>query len=366
MTYNLSRQTFKSAQRAIEHASKGVLADFKTAQQSTTKAKGTPEATIDGMITKMTNLKRKLETLHEDEQKLNRASMARIEHLQTLYDVNSLVDVKYEEWSRTRLSRLLVDYLLRSGYTQSANALAKAKGIEDLVDIDSFLSAEKIERSLRQNHNTAMALNWCKDNEKALQKMDPNMELQLELRLQQFIEMVRAAHEKTRPWDGTIVESPDETALKESEKLLAEARAHARKYLAGEASMKRLSIAAGLLAFRHWDAIEPYDVRYCMTRSRTPINKLCPGTLLGGTLGCASRPLHHDTSQAFLAPYPPPSAHRPQRWSLSPQDPILSFQPHILVRQHVIKLQCRLPHLLDRAQRTGQECAVRSPHQEYC
>ena len=33
--------------------------------------------------------------------------------------MQSLVDVKYDEWSRVRLSRLLVDYLLREGYRRA-------------------------------------------------------------------------------------------------------------------------------------------------------------------------------------------------------------------------------------------------------
>jgi macrophage erythroblast attacher len=313
MSFNLSRQTFKSAQRAIEHASKNVLADFKAAQQSASKS--SPEKTfndIDGMISRMSTLKRKLESLHEEEQKYNRASRVRIEHLQTLYDVQSLVDVKYDEWSRTRLSRLLVDYLLRSGYVNSASALAKAKGIEDLVDIDAFMAAEKIDRSLRQNHNPTVALNWCKENEKALQKMDPTMELQYELRLQQYIEMLRAGHEKTRMWDEAAMAPPHGTALRQSEQLLAEARIHARKYLAGEAGSKRFNTVAGLLAYRPWVEVEPYAVSpHYRSYNKQCTDKRCLVTLLNFTLGRTRRPLHHNAPQAFFPPASPSPPHRP-------------------------------------------------------
>lgn len=267
MSYNQSRQTFKSAQRSIENASKTVLTDLKTAQQRATKTSPTQTLSdIDSMITKMTTLKRKLETLHDEEQKYNRASRARIEHLQVLYDVQSLMDVKYDEWSRVRLSRLLVDYLLRSGYVGSAKALARAKGIEDLVDIDAFMAAEKIERSLRQGHDPTRALNWCKENEKALVKLDPGMELQFDLRVQQFIEIVRRGHELLRLCEeGMDVDGEGEVdrekAAAEAATLLAEARTHARRFLAGDPKgANKFGVAAGLLAYRPWDGVEPYAV----------------------------------------------------------------------------------------------------------
>ena len=42
--------------------------------------------------------------------------------------MHDVEDVKYEVWSRTRLDRLLVDYLLRHGYNESARALADEDG----------------------------------------------------------------------------------------------------------------------------------------------------------------------------------------------------------------------------------------------
>jgi macrophage erythroblast attacher len=44
------------------------------------------------------------------------------------------------------------------------------------------------------------------------------------------------------------------------ERMLAEARAHAKKYLNGNGDYQLMGRAAGLLAFRPWDAVEPYAV----------------------------------------------------------------------------------------------------------
>lgn len=84
--------------------------------------------------------------------------------------MQSLDDVKYERWSRTRLDRLLVDYLLRNGYSQSAAALAQQKGIEQLVDTDTFVQMNMIKNSLRSGRvNEALA--WSSENKKELRRM---------------------------------------------------------------------------------------------------------------------------------------------------------------------------------------------------
>ena len=195
MPYELSRRNFKNAQRVIEHSSSALPTALSATAKAANKS-ASPEATLsslDSLITKMQGLKRKLEGLHEEENRLHRAAKARLQHLQDLYQVQSLVDVKYDEWSRTRLSRLLVDYLLREGYAESAACLAQSKGIEDLVDVEAFVACHKIERSLREGMSTALALEWCKEHGKELKKGGSMLEF--ELRLQQYIELVRQGHE---------------------------------------------------------------------------------------------------------------------------------------------------------------------------
>jgi macrophage erythroblast attacher len=260
MPYELSRRNFKNAQRLIEHST----TSFTSSLQSTTKAASkTNDSTqtlesLDAMITKMQGLKRKLSNLQEEEERLHKAAKARLQHLQDLHEVQSLVDVKYDEWSRVRLSRLLVDYLLREGYADSAACLARSKGIEDLVDVDAFVACHKIERSLKEGQSTALALEWCKEHNKELKKGGSMLEF--ELRLQQYIEMVRTGHESgVSGMDGEFAEG---VRIGEGggETKLMEARAHAKKYLSGSGDFELLGRAAGLLAYRPWDEVEPYAV----------------------------------------------------------------------------------------------------------
>src|SRR5690242_14862449 len=114
MPYELSRRNFKNAQRVIEHSATSLTTALSTTTKSASKIDDPTQTleSLDAMISKMQGLKRKLSNLQEEEARLHKAAKARLQHLQDLHDVQSLVDIKYDEWSRVRLSRLLVDYLL--------------------------------------------------------------------------------------------------------------------------------------------------------------------------------------------------------------------------------------------------------------
>lgn len=119
----------------------------------------------------MQGLKWKIESLHDEEKVQHQHSRTRIQHLQDLHDIPSLTDVKYDEWSRIRLNRLLVDYLLRCGYGESARALAREKGIEQLVDLEVFVQCHRVEESLRKG-DTIECLAWCLEHRPMMKKLD--------------------------------------------------------------------------------------------------------------------------------------------------------------------------------------------------
>jgi macrophage erythroblast attacher len=75
------------------------------------------------------------------------------------------------------LNRLLVDYLLRQGYTKSARDLATEKNIEALVDVEEFESVGRIEKSLREERRVDLALVWCGENKANLKKINVSWEL---------------------------------------------------------------------------------------------------------------------------------------------------------------------------------------------
>lgn len=55
---------------------------------------------------------------------------SRFAHLEMLHTLESTESPEFESWSRTRLDRMLADYMLRKGYAGAAETLVKVRGIE--------------------------------------------------------------------------------------------------------------------------------------------------------------------------------------------------------------------------------------------
>ncbi|KAL7788295.1 CTLH/CRA C-terminal to lish motif domain-containing protein [Trichoderma ceciliae] len=209
LPHELLRKNFRAAHFTIEKDTsslKSLLKDSATAALSGRASQQDVLKNLDAMISRMRGVKRKLGACAEEEGRLHAQTAARIQHLDELYTMRSVDDVKYEAWSRKRLDRLLADYLLRHGYNNSARELASEKGMENLVDVDTFVGMSRIREALL-NGSVIEALAWCTENKKELRKMESKLEFML--RLQQYIELIRT----------------------QSEPKLVEAIAHAKKYL---------------------------------------------------------------------------------------------------------------------------------------
>ncbi|KAG9965566.1 protein FYV10, partial [Aureobasidium melanogenum] len=281
--FELTRKNFAQARRHIEKTSADTLAALNAA--ATAAPSAAPDhtlASLDAMIAKAQTLKRKLEALHAEEDMLHRQQRARINHLQDLHDIPNLADVKYDDWSKVRLDRMLVDYLLRQGYIQSASQLAKEKKIEDLVDVQAFIESSRIEHSL-QNGRTQECLAWCSENKQTLKKINSNLEL--ELRLQQFIELVRSG---------------------DPQKLI-EATLHARKHLGTHQNDSYGLRAGGLLANPPNTMTEPYKTMYSAARWQQ-LSELFVKTH-HEIFSLPPRPLLHTALSAGLSALKTPACH---------------------------------------------------------
>ncbi|KAG8508612.1 E3 ubiquitin-protein transferase MAEA [Galemys pyrenaicus] len=91
----------------------------------------------------------------------------RIEHLK---EHSSDQPAAASLWKRQRMDRMMAEHLLRCGYYNTAVKLARQSGIEDLVNIEMFLTAKEVEESL-ERRETATCLAWCHDNKSRLRKM---------------------------------------------------------------------------------------------------------------------------------------------------------------------------------------------------
>ncbi|KAM0334171.1 hypothetical protein ACHAQA_001191 [Verticillium albo-atrum] len=231
LPYELLRNNFRAAHFTVEKDSTSIKALLKETATASVNGRASPDQVLqnlDAMIAKMRGVKRKLTAYADEEARLYHQADARITHLGEIYGMHSFDDVKYETWSRKRLDRLLVDYLLRQGYNDSAQALTAEKGMEDLVDVQTFVQMSRIQESLRGGSVTE-ALAWCQDNKKELRKKDSCLEFML--RFQQYVELLR------------------------NQKLL-EAIAHAKKYIVPYKFIyaDQCRKAFGLLAYSSADA----------------------------------------------------------------------------------------------------------------
>lgn len=185
---------------------------------------------LNSLVSRLQGLKRKLEEGSRTEHLQAQRCRARLDHLESA-DVENL-----SEWNNTRMKRILVDYMLRMSYYDTAMELAESSNIQDLVDIDVFLDAKKVVDAL-QNKEVAPALAWCADNKSRLKKSKSKFEFQL--RLQEFIEYVRAENNMR-------------------------AIAYARKFLApwGATHMKELQRVMATLAFKSTTECTTYKVLF--------------------------------------------------------------------------------------------------------
>lgn len=174
LPYELLRNNFRSAHFAVEKESAGIKTLLKDAATGCLNGKSNQEdlvRNLDEMIAQAKALQRKLSTCADEEARLLHQEDARISHVDELYSMNSFDDVKYEAWSRARLDRLMVDFMLRKGCTESAASLAEARNMEDLVDIETLVSMNRIRESLKKG-SVQEALVWCSQNKKELRKME--------------------------------------------------------------------------------------------------------------------------------------------------------------------------------------------------
>ncbi|XP_021767804.1 macrophage erythroblast attacher-like [Chenopodium quinoa] len=195
------KKTIRANHRAVEKEVSAVISAVDSSSSDLSRDDAVSH--LSSLVSRLQGLKRKLEEGSRVENLQAQRCRARLDHLESA-DADNL-----NEWSNTRLKRILVDYMLRMSYYESAAKLAETSNIQDLVDIDVFHEARRVIEAL-QNKEVSPALAWCADNKSRLKKSKSKFEFQL--RLQEFIELVRAdnnmrairyAQKYLAPWGAT-------------------------------------------------------------------------------------------------------------------------------------------------------------------
>lgn len=152
--------------------------------------------------------------------------------------------------------------------------------------------------------------------------------LEFELRLQQYIEMIRTGDKKK----------------------LVDAMLHAKKYLAPYTDTQAAEIrrAAGLLAFRQDTKAEPYRVSSFQDAWHSgQLLKDAIGNVLFRSLGTSGRPIRPHPPRATLSTITTTSTHRPLCWVICVEDPILPFGIYLFELKFAFHLNICLSNLLD-------------------
>ncbi|XP_024024729.1 protein MAEA homolog [Morus notabilis] len=197
------KKTIRANHRVVEKEMSAVVSGLAEAADRDGLSRDDAVNHLTSLVSRLQGLKRKLEEGSRVENLQAQRCRARLDHLESA-DAENL-----SEWNNVRVKRILVDYMLRMSYYDTAVKLAESSNIHDLVDIDVFQEAKKVIEAL-QNKEVAPALAWCADNKSRLKKSKSKFEFQL--RLQEFIELVRAennlraityARKYLAPWGST-------------------------------------------------------------------------------------------------------------------------------------------------------------------
>lgn len=246
--YEILNKKFRSGQKVIDREANHVANCLSEVDRLfTTAASGQLEADIGGgvvgeekvaMLRQLDLLKQQLHQLKaksveavEEEIGTARILGRRVDHLKEGCSPDSS-PVQLKQWRKVRLDRMLVEHFLRSGLYNTAIQLSQTTGIQDLTNLEVFLTAKEVEESL-QAGDVSKCLAWCYDNKSKLRKMKSSLEFSV--RLQEFVELVKKGNR-------------------------LEAVRHAKKFLATDENQQLglVQQAMGLLAFPLDTPIQPY------------------------------------------------------------------------------------------------------------
>ncbi|KAL0740096.1 hypothetical protein Bca4012_081609 [Brassica carinata] len=180
------KKTIRANHRYLEKEVTSIISSFgNLVADNNDWSKDVAVSRLTSLVSRLQGLKRKLEERSNVENLQVQRCRARIDYLESA-DADNITG-----WNNTKLKRILVNKIL------------------DLADIDIFRDAEKVIDALKRRE-VASALAWCADNRTRLKKSKSKFEFQL--RLQEFIELVRAdsykqaihyARKHLKPWGAT-------------------------------------------------------------------------------------------------------------------------------------------------------------------
>nr|CAG4708833.1 unnamed protein product [Naegleria fowleri] len=182
----MANREFRSSQKSVEK-DLGILekAVREMIQKATKQNVSAQDQSIflDKVVTKLRGVKRKLEETDVLETNYLNNCRERLDHLEQYpvitgavsrrKSISNITEHEYQlltGWRRTRVNRVVVDYLLRFGHYETALALSEREHIKHLVDIEVFSRVKHVIESLMKKE-CSEALKWCSENRSRLRKI---------------------------------------------------------------------------------------------------------------------------------------------------------------------------------------------------
>ena len=203
-SYELLTKFLRTSQRSLEKEIARV-ADNITAQTKQTEDR---EAGLDfyrAQVKRLRELRGKMEKANEMELRFLSDIQQRLQNAQTPKPQDTCGESpSVHDWYAVRLTSIIADYLLREGYSKSAQILLQRVELKGLIDVEIYRTLARVCSDL-QAQSCKEALKWCGENRSRLHKVEvrplsrphnlclPDFlksKLELELRKQEFLVIV--------------------------------------------------------------------------------------------------------------------------------------------------------------------------------
>lgn len=133
MPFEQLRKSARTSQKYIEKELTTLSTNVADLASKTSNGVADPaqaHKSLDAMLERLQKLKRKLEETKQEELVYVNRTKKRLEHLQDLSEIQEMGSDAYQKWSKVRLDRMLVDYMLRNGFPATAERLSKDADVQ--------------------------------------------------------------------------------------------------------------------------------------------------------------------------------------------------------------------------------------------
>lgn len=184
---------FEQFRRAFRQEMRIAEKDLSTLEVLVNKHLGknepVPENIVKALTDRVAALQKRFSEYQSDSQKFRERFLKRLKWIEDCCQRGT-----YRSWSRSRLLRLVCDFMIRSGDLKEVKAIIsesvdKSESLEDFVDVE-FAETQSTIVSALEAGRLEEVLAWCSDHRPSLKKISSDLELRL--RQQEFIEHLRA------------------------------------------------------------------------------------------------------------------------------------------------------------------------------